>query len=141
MWLTGAISPWTIGLFVVTNLFGVYRVDVTCTACGYYPEMTAASTTQSCPLGEFDGKSADEFKTNALAAAQWKTNQLVNDLLQMPKALNDENLVPTQIMTYNQTDVDSFGNTLNDLYGSSGARGNSGLWANELMWDHVHVGF
>ncbi|MCL5407184.1 MAG: hypothetical protein M1429_01675 [Patescibacteria group bacterium] len=141
MWLTGAVSPWTIGIFVLTNLFGVYRVDVTCTACGYYPEMGAASSVQPCPLGEFDGKSADAFKTNSLAAAQWKVNQVINDVLQMPKALNDKNLVPTQIMTYRQDDVDSFGSTLNDLYGAAGVRGNSGLWANELMWDHIHIGY
>ena len=151
-WITGAISPWTIGLFVLTNLFGVYRVDVTCTACGYYPSGNMAllgSPTQpkpenadpSCPLGEFNGKSKDSFKVNSVAAAQYKTNQLIGDVLGMGQALNDESLVPTQIMTMRQEDVDSYSSQLNDLYGAAGTRMNSGMWANELMWDHVHIGY
>ena len=140
-WISGAASPWGIGLFVLTNAFGVYKVDLTCTACGYYPELQGASSVQGCPLGEFDGQNANSFQAGSIAGAQWKVNQLINDVLQMPKALNDENLVPTQIMTYRQEDVDSFSSNLNDLYGSAGLRGNSGLWANQLMWDHIHIGY
>lgn len=138
--LTGAANPAMVAYFIVTNLFGVYRIDVTCTACGYYPGVGNTSG-QSCPLGEFNGKSDDSFKTNAMAAAQWKVNQLINDVLQMPKALNDDNLTPTQIMTFRQDDVDSSTSILDDLYGPATTRMNSGMWANELMWDHVHIGY
>lgn len=146
-WITGAVNPYLIGYFVLTNLFGVYRVDVICTACGYYPGMgsflnpSSQTKDQTCPLGEFDGKSADSFRINSIAAAQWKVNQLIQDVLEMPKALNDDNLTPTQIMTLRQEDVDSFSGTLNDLYGSASTRMNSGLWTNKLMWDHIHIGY
>ena len=139
-WITGAISPWTIGLFVVTNLFGVYRVDVTCTGCGYYPGLDGPRP-EGCPLGEFDGKSADAFKINAIAAAQYKVNTLIGDVLGIGKALNDDNYTPTQIMTLRSEDVSTYGGQLDDLYGSAATRLNSGMWANELMWDHIHIGY
>lgn len=156
--ITGAANPVAVAIFVVTNLFGTYRIDVVCTACGYYPAghsrtglfVGFALTTEetiyenqnpTCPLGEFDGTSEDAFKTNAIAAAQWKVNQLINDVLEMSQKLNDDNLTPTQIMTYSQEDVESLASTLNDLYGPASTRMNSGLWANELMWDHIHIGY
>lgn len=164
-WITGAVSPWTMALFVATNLFGVYRIDTVCSACGSYPQVSVSefgfvgwqvglvpgmlaadqasslNSSQTCPLGNFDGQSNEAFKTNAMAAAQYKTNQVISDVLQMGTVLKDENLVPTQIMTYRQDDVDSNAGSLDELYGSANLRGNSGLWANELMWDHVHIGY
>lgn len=141
-WIAGAVNPYMIGYFVLTNLFGVYRIDVTCTACGYYPALESMSAQiSSCPLGEFDGTSEDAYRTNSISGAQWKVNQLINNVLQMPKALNDDNLTPTQIMTLRQEDIDSFNDTLNDLYGSASTRMNSGLWTNKLMWDHIHIGY
>lgn len=152
-WITGAVSPWSIGIFVLTNLFGVYRIDLVCTACGYYPEMggapgtlpfkTGTTTTngKTCPLGEFDGKSSESFKTNSMQAAQWKVESLIGDVLQMPVKLKDNNLLPTQVITYRQEDVDNFSSELTSQYGPAGLRMNSGLWANEVMWGHIHIGY
>lgn len=138
--LLGAINPWSIGLFVVTNLFGIYKIDVTCTACNYYPKITPELLRdQNCPLPEFDGKSQEAFKTNSITAAQWKVNKLIGDVLNMPEVLGDDNLRPTQIMTLRQEDVNAYQSQVNQLYGR--LSGNTGLWANQLMWAHIHIGF
>jgi len=154
-WITGGVSPITIGLFILTNLFGVYRVDVTCTACGYYPEMGGSPgwvlghgnisqilhTANICPLGEFNGQDQASFRQGTVKAAQWKVNQLIADVLNIDDKTKDKNLLPTQIMTLRQDDVDSFSTLLNNKYGLPASRGNSGLWANPLMWDHIHIGY
>ncbi len=150
--IAGSINPWVIGLFVITNLFGVYDVDVVCSACGYYPEagtgIFAKLTNQpsnlgepGCPLGDFDGKSEESFRRNAVLAAQWKVNQLIGDTLKMSAVLKDENLLPTQIMTLRQEDVDSYSSVLTQEYGTPAARMNSGMWANEITWDYIHIGY
>ncbi len=153
--VTGAVSPWGIALFILTNLFGVYRIDVICTACGYYPEIDNVVSTgplgqrqkivpdvaKNCPLGEFNGADATTFRQHSVEAAQFKVRQLLTDVYNMPKVLKDDNLIPTQIMTLRQEDVDYFSSQLQEYYGAPAVRGNSGLWANDLMWDHIHIGY
>ncbi|MBM2820686.1 MAG: hypothetical protein HW405_446, partial [Candidatus Berkelbacteria bacterium] len=130
----------TLAIFVAWNLFGVYRIDVICSACGYYPEMDNPLGL-SCPLSDFDGKESGSFRQGTITAAQWKVKQVIGESLNMSKSLNDANMLPTQIMTLRQEDVDAYASQLNSDYGAANARGNSGLWSNKLMWDHIHIGF
>ena len=169
----GGVDPVTIAIFVLINLFGVYKVEVKCSACGYYPAMGGApaaicnqeqmglsdalrrvqncvpfeqmtesfAKNRQCPLGEFNGADENAFQQNAILSAQYKVKQLIGDLLNLPVALKDNNLLPTQIMTLRGEDVENYTSELYSDYGPESSRGNSGLWANDLMWGHIHIGY
>ncbi|MEK7143168.1 MAG: hypothetical protein AAB785_03100 [Patescibacteria group bacterium] len=140
MIITG-FDPVTVAIMVAMNLFMVYQVDVTCSACGYYPEMGPAPTTLDCPLATFDGASENSFRRNSILAAQYKVNKLLGAILEMPKALKDENMLPTQFFTLREEDVNNYSYILETDYGPANARGNAGLWPKETMWDKIHIGY
>lgn len=155
--IAGAISPWTIAIFVILNLFGVYKVEVKCSACGYYPviEEQRISTggfsfrreppewAKACNsiLPVFNGMNENSYKQNVIKAAQYYVHKFTSDTLYMDEKLKMSYMLPTQIIVFRDEDVTPFASDLYRKYGPAGFRLNSGLWTNSLMWDHIHVGF
>jgi len=155
--IAGAISPWTIAIFVLLNLFGVYKVEVKCSACGYYPYKDDKATgilgggtrvppdwvdktcTEKLPI--FNGMDENGYKQNAIKAAQYYVHKFTKDSLYMDEKLKMSYMLPTQIIVFRKEDVTPFASDLARKYGPAGFRLNSGLWTNYLMWDRIHVGF
>lgn len=103
-----AFNPVGAILFVVINLFGVYKVDILCTADGYYPELTpkiSSSTIDNDNLGVFDGMDENAREENYVKAAQYKADRLAQDVYEMPTLTGKKNLVPLQVMTGRQESV------------------------------------
>lgn len=71
--------------------------------------------------------------------ARNKIRQLLKEILAIGR--RDNNLLPTQMMIYSWDDVNVFATDLNRFYGPASGRGNSGMWANDRMWDRIHIGY
>lgn len=96
-----AFNPYVAIMFIVLNLFGVYKVEMLCTADGYYPvkeSPTDPSKWDNGNLGVFDAFNEKVRQKRYIEAAQYKTDRLVMDLYEMPYRTGDKNLVPLQVM-------------------------------------------
>lgn len=158
MLFTG-FNPATFAVFIVMNLFGVYKTDVICTADGYYPAMENKpdpSRWDVANLGQFDGQKDQAREQNFIKAAQYKAATLVNDVLTMSVRSGNDNLVPVQIMTGRVEDVIPYagpeGLVANVICPkvSAGAPSDNavcgggswaGLWANPQTTAWTHIGF
>lgn len=143
-----------VGMLLYIALFGVYRVDLQCTADGYYPSMESApdpSVWDNGGLGVFDGMNAEIRQKKFVEAAQYKANKLVQDLYMMPARTGKETLVPTQVMTGRWEDVNMWAPLTADTICKkvgSGSQTNglcsgtkAGMWANPQTTAYTHVGF
>jgi hypothetical protein len=149
-----AINPWLFAaMFIATNLFGVYKIDLSCTADGYYPEMQSPpsdSVSDNGHLGVFDGLKADIRKANFVKAAQYKARTLIGDALALPAKFNDQRMTPSQIMTGRTEDVDYwFPTTAKVIYQYTGfpdpttglLSSRAGVWQNPQTTMYTHIGF
>jgi hypothetical protein len=89
------VDPVTLALFVGINLFGAYSVVVTvqATADGYYPYTGRYGAARANPIEyispdpktqEFDAMSPASYRLGLEHAAQYKVNQVLQDILNMP---------------------------------------------------------
>lgn len=144
--------------FILMNLFGVYKVEYICTADGYYPVLgnkLDSNKWDVANLGPFNGMNQKARKLAYIDAAQYKANKLIEDLYEMPARTGDEKLVPLQVMTGRQEDVDMWKPLLTDtvckLTGGGGPSNGSslcdgwnsraGMWANPQTVSYTHIGF
>ncbi|OQA04993.1 MAG: hypothetical protein BWY68_00018 [bacterium ADurb.Bin400] len=151
-----------IGMFIVMNLFGYYKIEYKCSADGYYPvaeSPPSPTVTDVAGLGVWNGKSSEEMQVNSKRAAQYKARRLLIDMLEIqnsprfsdPKAP----LMPTQIMTGRQEDVAALLPRISsdlcfkrygmeaDTKGVCGGSGEtrSGIWSNPQTIGWTHIGF
>lgn len=148
--MSGAI-PWIgIAMFVIQNLFGVYKVELWCTADGYYPKIDDPAVVadpakvDNGSLGTFDGMNAASRKAGYIAAAQYKARTLIGDALSLGDRIGDPTAVPTQIMTGRQEDVDYWNYKITDTICAKvgGCEGtNAGAWQNPGTTTITHIGF
>ncbi|OQB05633.1 MAG: hypothetical protein BWY19_00902 [bacterium ADurb.Bin212] len=151
-------TPLAIAAFIITNLFGVYKTLLRCTADGYYPSLESppdSSIWDNPGFGTFDGMKSKEREANNIKAAQYKADRLIKDVLEMAELTGDKTLVPVQIMTGRKEDVIANVDMVNYTicpkvgYGSvypgtgicSGFRSRSGLWQNPQTVAYTHIGF
>lgn len=71
------------------------------------------------------------------ARAQAKIREIMAAIFAL--ARKNRSLLPTQVMVYSQSDVNYFASDIRSFYGSYS--GNMGMWANERMWDRIHIGY
>jgi len=151
-------TPLAIVTFLITNLFGVYKTLLRCTADGYYPSLESppdSSIWDNPGLGTFDGMNSKEREANYIEAAQYKADRLIKDVLEMAELTGDETLVPVQIMTGRKEDIIAnvdmvnyticpkvgYGNAYPGTGICSGFRSRSGLWQNPQTVSYTHIGF
>lgn len=162
-WLMGAsFNPIGAAIFVVMNLFGVYKVEVICTADGYYPAVqpkTDSTKWDNPNLGTFNALNAKVREKRYIEASQYKTNRLAIDLFEMPVRTGDKDLVPLQVMTGREEsallakplvlenlckakfDISEFMMGNNDLETAVCAGTKVGIWKNPQNNDNTHIGF
>ncbi|MFA5158263.1 MAG: hypothetical protein WC451_03725 [Patescibacteria group bacterium] len=152
---TGAIPWMALAMFVIVNLFGVYKVEVICTADGYYPAIGIPSSTNPAGsddptiydngnLGTFDGMNNNDRKDGYIEAARYKVRTVIGDALMLAEKSGDETAVPSQIMTGRQEDVDYWNYKIDEeicdlIGGCEGTR--AGAWLNQQTTSYIHIGF
>lgn len=145
--LGAAINPAVIAIFVLQNLFGVFKQELVCTADGYYPltdERPDYVALDVGDLGNFDGMSEGEVKENYIKAAQYKARSLAGDALMLSERIGDELAIPSQIMVGRQEDVDYWAYKTDEVIcskvgGCAGTR--AGMWKNPQTTFYTHIGF
>lgn len=100
---------------LIYALAGVYEVDVTCTADGYYPEQREASdTVVETGLGEWNGADLNIHRQKSMEAAQYEARQLAGDMLKAQFNPLFADVIPNQIMTGRNEDVNYWSSLIND---------------------------
>lgn len=108
----------------------------------YGPNISAHFTAQAYDIFCADGVEIAwqvSFDPIKKAKARQKIQQLIREIIAIGR--KDSNLLPTQMMIYGWNDVNVFTKELNSYYGPASQRGNSGMWANDRMWDRIHIGY
>lgn len=149
-----AANPWiAAAILILTNLFGYYKVEVRCSADGYYPKIGVAppdSVMDNAHLGPWDGSNQKSNREFYVKAAQYKARRLLGDLLEMPAIFNDQRMTPSQIMTGRKEDVDYWlPKTKEVIYKYTGEPdpqtgelpSRAGLWQTPQAAKMIHVGF
>lgn len=158
------VNPWiAIAILVVTNLFTmrVTSIEYMCTPCGYYPgyQPNIAPTgfvpfsalrsslpipdnyDSECPIESFDAYKDEQYREGLKKSASYKAKMIMKDSLDIGEVTGDEFLRPTQVIMNNLDDVQENAYLITELYGSIDQRGYMGVWANENVTQHVHVGY
>ncbi|MCL5410738.1 MAG: hypothetical protein M1324_02685 [Patescibacteria group bacterium] len=144
-----------LAMFVAINLFGVYKVDVKCSADGYFPrlENPNPSANDITNLGIWDGKDPNTMQQKSIEAAQYKAKRLIADMLDMQNNPLYKDIVPNQIMTGRNEDVIALNASISanicaqadsSLFAISGICGGNtqaGVWANPQTTAYTHIGF
>lgn len=147
-WLMGAaINPYAIAIFVLINLFGVYKVELKCTADGYYPSLEDPpdpAKYDNPGLGVFNGLNNNVKKEKFVEAAQYKARTLAGDALMLSERTGDELAIPSQIMVGRQEDADYWLYKMDEVIcskigGCFGTR--AGMWKNPQTTFYTHIGF
>jgi len=74
--------------------------------------------------------------------AQCAVERLIGALLEISEVTGDKDLLPTQILTLRQEDVEFFADQIYDLYGDTSAqRGRSGVLYSDKFAEYVHIGY
>ncbi|MCX6812387.1 MAG: hypothetical protein NTW79_02085 [Candidatus Berkelbacteria bacterium] len=143
-----AINPAVLVLFVAMNLFGVYKVEVKCTADGYYPEIQSppdSSVYDNGGTGVFDGMNSNSMRDGYIRAAQYKARTLIANALDLSDKSGDDLAIPSQILTGRQVDVDYWNSKINDVIcskiGGSCVGTNAGAWTDSQTTAYTHIGF
>lgn len=145
-------GPFTLILAFGYAFFAPYRVDY---ECHCPPKLVSQPLTGKeaiqTILEEFFSKGHDPGWCDAtkpefwMGWAQYKINQIVGELLEMPEKLKDESLLPTQVILMLKETIESHKEKILNLYGKTEEeRGRSGVGLGvppELFWDHIHIGF
>ncbi|MDD3086491.1 MAG: hypothetical protein PHH45_00885 [Patescibacteria group bacterium] len=147
MLMGAAINPFAVAMFVLLNLFGVYKVELKCTADGYYPSLEDPPdpTKYDNPgLGVFNGLNNNVKKEKFVEAAQYKARTLAGDALMLSEQIGDELAIPSQIMVGRQEDVDYWNYKIDEVIcskigGCAGTR--AGMWKNPQTTFYTHIGF
>ena len=145
--LGAAVNPAVIAIFVIQNLFGVYKQVLVCTADGYYPGIESEpdpSVVDFAGLGKFNGRNQKLVKENYIKAAQYKARTLAGDALMLSERIGDELAIPSQIMVGRQEDVDYWSYKTDEVIcskvgGCAGTR--AGMWKNPQTTFYTHIGF
>jgi len=151
----GVGVPIALIVFVLMNLFLVYKTELICSPDGSFPYIDPApdpSKWDVSGIGLFDGMNDTLRDQKYVEVAQYKANRLVGDMYEMPYRTGDEKLVPTQVMTGRQEDVISWAPYINDTVckkiggrdrdGDGRCDGTrAGLWQNAQMGSYTHIGF
>lgn len=145
--LGAAINPWAVAAFILINLFGVYKVELRCTADGYYPAIESPpdpSVYDNPEMGVFDGFNNKKKKEYFVKAAQYKAKTLAGDALMLSERIGDELAIPSQIMVGRQEDVDYWNYKIDEVIcskigGCAGTR--AGMWKNPQTTFYTHIGF
>lgn len=153
MLITG-FNPIGLAVFILYNLFGVYKVELKCSADGYYPEMQpppSANEIDITGLGVWDGKNQETTKQMSIKAAQYKANRLIGDMLEMQDSPKYKDIIPSQIMTGRQEDVDFWDSGIShyicskigsvSVNGICGGNTRAGVWKNPQTVALTHIGF
>ncbi len=157
-WLVSAPNPATLlialGMFVLVNLFGVYKVELKCSADGYYPEMESPpseNVTDVTGLGVWDGINPATMQQKMIEAAKYKSKRLVGDIIYMQNNPVYKNVIPSQIMTGRQEDVDFWNSAVSNqicdkigltaIGGVCGGDTRAGIWQNPQTVAWTHIGF
>ena len=153
MMITG-FNPVSLAIIVVMNLFGVYRVDLVCTADGYYPgieDPRSADEYDVTGLGTWNGMDQNTMKKKSMQAAQYKAKRLIGDALGMQENTKYENVIPSQIMTGRNEDVEFWDNKITEavcsklgnvsVKGVCGGNTRAGAWKNPQTVALTHIGF
>lgn len=159
-----------IAMFILQNLFGVYKVEYWCDADGYYPKVGSPNyNLDISDLGVWGGNVSHTeqlnkvMKAKMVASAQYKAQRLIGDMLTMQYSTkyrdsNGDPIVPWQIMTGRGEDVKYWNNLVTTnlcqkiigkdstaIYqdGRSICSGNSrdGVWQNPQTVAWTHIGF
>ncbi|NCN24545.1 hypothetical protein GW918_00450, partial [Candidatus Berkelbacteria bacterium] len=149
-----------IAMFVFTNLFGVYKVKLVCSADGYYPsiENAPADPALNLGLGVFDGMNPKNYQAGIMRASQAKIDDLISDMMDLgyhyqdsgkfsPEPFDepDENTKPIQILTFSQDTLDNFFGTLRyrQVFNSDppSSKNRQGIGISQDMTEVVHIGF
>lgn len=146
-----------LAIFVIMNLFGVYKVELTCSADGYYPSSTnpQPSINDISGLGEWDGMNAETNKSMSIKAAQYKAKRLIQDVLSMHENPLFADVYPSQIMTGRQEDADALEYSIQTNIcdkigekvkngicgGDSSGSPRAGVWSNPQTVAWTHIGF
>ena len=169
-----ALGPWglaaAVGMFVLTNLFGVFKVEYWCSADGYFPALGSPNRAKNdvSDVGVMGGKLGPNLdktiKNLSILAAQYKAKRLIGDTMEIEYNGNFNDsfglpTIPIQIMTGRAEDVDYWKETvLNNICRQrlgDGAklifRGSvavcdaglqrMGLWQNSQTVAWTHIGF
>ncbi|PIU24020.1 hypothetical protein COT12_03270, partial [Candidatus Berkelbacteria bacterium CG08_land_8_20_14_0_20_39_8] len=145
--LISGFNPVSVAIFVLMNLFGVYKTVITCTADGYYPRIDQKpdpTVSDNSSLGTFSGLNPTAKKAGYIQAAQYKNRTLIGDVLSLSERIGDQTAIPSQIMTGRQEDVDYWQYKVDDVIcskvgGCAGTR--AGLWVNPQTTGYLHIGF
>jgi len=142
-----------LAMFVLTNLFDYYDVDLKCTADGYYPELEWASIANDSEsgLGEWDGMDENTAKEKTIASARYKAKRLILDALEMHNNPVYADIYPSQIMTGRNEDVLAVNDSINQnmcsviglvaVAGICGGNTQAGVWENPQTSTYTHIGF
>jgi hypothetical protein len=156
--MNSAVSGFYVALaiFVLVNLFGVYKVDIklTCNADGYWPEfepIPSSNVADISGIGTWDGMNAAIMKRKTIEAAQYKASRLIGDILYMQENDAFKDIVPSQIMTGRAEDVKTWNNVVSDYMckwigltaqgGICGGNTRAGIWANPQTIAWTHIGY
>jgi hypothetical protein len=143
-----AINPWAVAAFVLVNLFGIYKVELRCTADGYYPSTDESPSDPAIydnpEMGVFDGFNNKKKKEYFVKAAQYKARTLAGDALMLAERIDDELAIPSQIMVGRQEDADYWQYKIDEVIcskigGCAGTR--AGMWKNPQTTFYTHIGF
>lgn len=146
-----------VAIFVLVNLFGVYKIEVRCSADGYFPVMQSASSNDvvdaDSGLGVWDGKNDSIVQQKTVAAAQYKARRLIYDTLEMHNNPLYSNIYPSQIMTGREEDVTATNDAVAtnmcavldpnmvSIAGICGGNTRAGVWSNPQTTAYTHIGF
>ncbi len=159
------VSPMQIAMFVVVNLFGVYKVKYICSANGMYPDGKGQTKDRVSyqkydypGFDDFNAVDSEEREQNFIKIAQYKADRLALDLYEMPYRTGNEDLVPLQVMTgraesaavakplvlgtaCKKIGVNSYMMGENGLETAICNGSRVGIWQNPQNTDHTHIGF
>lgn len=153
MMITG-FNPVSVAIFIAMNLFGVYKTELKCDADGYYPRIEpapSASVADITGLGVWNGMNQNTMKQKSMQAAQYKAQRLIGDALTMQESSKFKDIIPSQIMTGRQEDVDFWDNGITEylcskigntsVKGICGGDTRAGVWKNPQTVALTHIGF
>ncbi len=153
MMITG-FNPVGVAIFILFNLFGVYKVELICNADGYYPGIEpapSADVSDITGIGNWNGMNQNTMKQKSMQAAQYKAKRLIGDALTMQESVKYKDLVPSQMMTGRNEDVEYWDSSITDylcsklgntsVKGVCGGNTRAGVWENPQTVALTHIGF
>ena len=144
-----------------TGLFGL-SISPSSTSSNPADEAALANAPNATGLGIWDGTNIDTHRQKTIEAARTRARQLVGDILLMHNSPRYRDVIPSQIMTGRQEDVnfwataadenickligdnyyfDKAGGCRTGTVENPGTAVRAGLWANPQVTAFTHIGF